>query len=155
MHVVEADTRSYQRVTFDMYFALLYIVALHGFSATKVLLILWINYTLAKRLPRAYLPAITWIFNISILIANELYRGYPFGPIADFLLPWSASSKDPSSKDHQVNRGSILDGYGGLVSRWEVLFNITVLRLISFNFDYYWSNDRVRDNALEVCLHMG
>lgn len=25
------------------------------------------------------------------------------------------------------------------MSRWEVLFNITILRLISFNLDYHWS----------------
>jgi len=31
-----------------------------------------------------------------------------------------------------------------------VLFNICVLRLISFNFDYYWSFDRRATSPIEV-----
>lgn len=46
--------------------------------------------------------------------------------------------------------GAWLDSYGGLVARWEVLFNITILRLISFNLDYYWSIDKRGANGLEV-----
>lgn len=151
VHNIEANTRLNQRLTFDVSFAAFFIAALHGFSALKVLLILYINYTLAKRLPRVYLPAATWIFNIGILVANELYRGYQFGAIANFFLPWSASPESPSTKDHQINWGSTLDSYGGLVPRWEVLFNFTTLRLISFNFDYYWSYNRIGESSLEVC----
>lgn len=148
---VEANARLIRRVTFDVYFAALFLVALHGFSALKVLLILYVNYTLATRLPIAYVPTVTWIFNIGILFANELCNGYPFGKLADFLLPWSASNEAPLEKEVFENWGTFLDGYGGLIPRWEIQFNITVLRLISFNLDFYWSSSRVGGSPVEVC----
>ncbi|KAF2085396.1 putative glycerol:H+ symporter [Saccharata proteae CBS 121410] len=125
-----ADARLEQRVSFDYVFALIFVFALHGSSALKVLLILYVNYKLATALPKDYVPAATWIFNIGILFANELYRGYPIANIASFF------SSDSAGSD---NWGALLDSYGGIIPRWEVLFNITVLRLISFNLDYYWS----------------
>ncbi|KAG4302389.1 hypothetical protein PCK1_001371 [Pneumocystis canis] len=36
---------------------------------------------------------------------------------------------------------SFLDRYEGLIPRWQIHFNITVLRLISYNLDYYWSKN--------------
>lgn len=147
---IEAENRLSRRVTFDVCFAALFLVALHGVSAFKVLLILYMNYTFTKRLPRSYLPAVTWIFNVGILFANELCKGYPLGSIANYILSWSGPL-DLSEKDTQVNWGSVLDSYGGLVPRWEILFNFTVLRLISFNFDFYWSYSRVGESPLEVC----
>lgn len=148
----EADVRSNQRITFDVYFAALFISVLHGFSALKVFAILYMNYNLAKRLPRAYLPAATWIFSVGILLTNELCRGYPFGPIFDSLLPWSASLRDTSVNNHQLDWGDFLDSYGGLIPRWEVLFKFTILRMISFNFDFYWNNNRPGESLLEVCF---
>lgn len=128
-----------QRVSFDYAFAILYLLILHGFSAFKVLFILHINYRLAKELPRKYIPPATWTFNIAILFANELCQGYSYRAIAKYiatpLIRWA----------------TWMDSYGGLVSRWEVLFNITILRLISFNLDYYWSVDKRKANSLEVC----
>jgi len=50
------------------------------------------------------------------------------------------------------NWGQVLDSYGGLIPRWEILFNITVLRLISFNLDYYWSFNFGSSSPLEVCI---
>ena len=141
----DSDSRLNQRISFDAGFSLLFIFALHGFSAVKVLLILYINYNVATRLERKYVPVVTWIFNIGILFANELGRGYPFTNIADATLPWS-TSEEPKS-----NWGTVLDSYGGLIPRWEILFNVTVLRLMSFNFDYYWSLDRNGSSAIEVC----
>ncbi|KAF2096498.1 glycerol:H+ symporter [Rhizodiscina lignyota] len=125
-----ADARMEQRISYDFGFALLFIAALHGFSALKVLLILYINYQIATALPKRYVPLLTWLFNIGILFANELGRGYPFANVFGFL-----------SAAGLPNWGETFDRFGGLVPRWDVLFNLTVLRLISFNFDYYWSLD--------------
>jgi len=47
------------------------------------------------------------------------------------------------------NFGHTLDSYGGLIPRWEVLFNFTILRLISFNLDYYWSLNTRTSSPLE------
>ncbi|KAL2021404.1 hypothetical protein VTK56DRAFT_7157 [Thermocarpiscus australiensis] len=146
-----AEARLRQRRSFDYAFAILYLVVLHGFSAAKILLILAVNYKLAKGLPRRYIPAATWVFNICILFANELCEGYKFRDIALLVSgpPAKDAVIDPSAL---VRFGEWLDSYGGLMSRWEILFNITVLRLISFNLDYYWSLDRRSSSPIEKQL---
>ncbi|KAL8699209.1 MAG: hypothetical protein Q9201_006137 [Fulgogasparrea decipioides] len=146
---LEADARLDRRVRFDVGFACVYLVALHGSSALKVFTILYINYTLAKNLPRSYVPLGTWILNIGILFANELCKGYPYAEIARSLLLWDTTSQSASEEKARQNWGALLDSYGGLLPRWEILFNITVLRLISFNLDYCWSLDRSGGSPLE------
>ena len=143
------DARLQQRVSFDFWFAILFIIALHGFSALKIILILFTNYILAKTMPRKYMPAATWIFNIAILFANELGHGYPYARIAAMLSPFRLSR--PAAKGFQQrNWGNFMDDLGGLIPRWEVLFNITILRLISFNLDYYWSLNLRGASPVEV-----
>lgn len=144
----EVEARLNRRVAFDLCFAALFFVALHGFSALKILLILYINFTLATRLPVAQVPLATWVFGIGILFANEFGQGYSIGRLAEVLLPFGASieGRGPAS-----NWGSVLDGFGGLIPRWEIFFKFTVLRLISFNFDYYWSITLSGGCPLEVC----
>jgi hypothetical protein len=136
-----------QRASFDFGFALIFLVALHGFSAIKVLTILFANYCIATRLPRKYAPAATWIFNVSTLFANELSEGYKYAKMAAYISPIAVDGAETSLHSW----GSWLDSYGGIMSRWEILFNLTVLRLISFNLDYYWSLDRRGGSPIEVC----
>ena len=143
-----ADARKEQRISFDLYFAITFITALHGVSALKVLLILYVNFKIATDLPRKYVPAFTWIFNIAILFANELSHGYAFEKIAVMLSP--SQNLSMGNELALVNWGKKIDGYGGIIPRWEVLFKITVLRLISFNFDYYWSLNQRGSSSLEV-----
>ena len=141
---ISPDQRLDQRITFDVAFGLIFLLALHGSSAVKVLLILYINYNIATKLETRYVPLATWVFNIGMLFANELGQGYPYSAIAGFIAPGSQPTKESSW-------GAILDSYGGLLPRWEVLFNVTVLRLISFNMDYYWSLNRAGGSPIEVC----
>ncbi|KAF4595403.1 Membrane bound O-acyl transferase, MBOAT [Ophiocordyceps camponoti-floridani] len=135
--------RLLERVSFDYYFAILFLVILHGVSALKVLAILHINYRIAKGLPRRFVPAATWVFNIGILFANDIYQGYHLKPMAARFAPGDSNL---------VRWAGWLDGHGGLMARWEVLFNISVLRLISFNMDYYWSFDGRHAESLEKQL---
>jgi membrane-bound O-acyltransferase GUP1_2 len=138
-----ADARLDHRTSFDFYFGLTLIAALHGFSSLKVFLILYANYRLGKGLHRGNVPMVTWIFNISVLFANEFCRGYPYARISHSL-GFIGSS----------DWGAWLDAHGGLIPRWEVLFNFTILRMISFNMDYYWSlnsnGSTSASNPLEV-----
>lgn len=144
------DARMNQRASFDYGFALVFLAALHGFSALKVILILYLNFSIATRLPRQFVPVATWIFNIGTLFANELSDGYKFAKIAHFFSSDEPGILEKGTELH--NWGTFLDSYGGIMSRWEILFNITVLRLISYNFDYYWSLDRRAGSPLEVWL---
>jgi hypothetical protein len=138
-----------QRASFDFGWALVFLAAVHGFSIFKVLLILYTNYSLATRLPKKYIPAVTWIFNIGILFANELSDGYKYQEMATFFSPADAKLPPGSAI---YNWGTWMDYYSGIIPRWEILFNLTVLRLISFNLDYYWSLDRRSSSPIEVCL---
>ncbi|KAL4921535.1 MBOAT, membrane-bound O-acyltransferase family-domain-containing protein [Aspergillus aurantiobrunneus] len=141
------DARAARRIQFDHYFALVFITALHGISAVKILVVLYLNYKIAKRLPRKYVPAATWSFCIGTLFANEFCGGYPLERIVTFLTP---AAGDRTGKDSAlVQWARYLDSFGGLMPRWEVLFKITILRLISFNMDYYWSLDCPASSPIE------
>ena len=140
-----AEARSKARINFDLYFALLFISVLHGFSALKILLILYINFNIAMQLPKKAIPLATWIFNIGVLFANELAHGYSYSQFAEAMLPFPMA----------LTLSKSFDQFGGLIPRWEILFNITVLRLIAFNLDYYWSLDRDRAGSpVEVCVFL-
>ncbi|KAJ5093854.1 Membrane bound O-acyl transferase MBOAT [Penicillium angulare] len=143
------DAQLKQRMRFDFVFGLIFITVLHGISALKVLLILFINYRIGKRLPRSYVPAATWIFNVGILFANELSGGYPLERMAKLFAPGSVTPGETDSVI--VQWAQALDSMGGLMPRWEVLFKVTVLRLISFNMDYYWSVEYPSSSPIEVC----
>jgi hypothetical protein len=53
---------------------------LHGLNALKILLIIFINYLLAKRLKGSRLSVImTWVFNGAVLFGNEVFEGWKFG----------------------------------------------------------------------------
>lgn len=138
----EGEARMRQRLSFDSVFVVVFLFALHGFSAFKVFFILYLNYNIATRLPRRYVPAATWIFNICTLFANELSDGYKYEKIAAFL-------SGPENGITSRNWGTWLDDHSGIIPRWEIPFNISVLRLISFNLDYYWSLDTT-SSPLEV-----
>ncbi|KAJ5669697.1 Glycerol uptake protein 1 [Penicillium macrosclerotiorum] len=142
---ITGDVQLEQRMRFDFGFGLIFITALHGISALKVLLILFVNYKIGKALPRSYVPAATWTFNICILFANELCGGYPLEVLATILAPKTTGSKTSLL----VEWAKSLDNFGGIMPRWEVLFKVTVLRLISFNMDFYWSIDYSAASPIE------
>ncbi|KAG8969855.1 glycerol transporter [Tulasnella sp. 419] len=108
------------RIPFSLSFSILMLFALHGFSILKILCILSFNYLIGKSLRNTPVaPFATWAFNIAVLFMNEIYDGYRFGDIHGGL--------------------EFLDNVKGLHPRWNIGFNITVLRLISFNMDSYWA----------------
>ena len=145
--IAAGEARFTRRMRSDFYFALVFILALHGVSAFKVLFLFYVNYKIGRTLPRPYIPAATWIFNICILFANELCKGYPFAQIALFLSP---SAGVPGEESALVQWARSLDSFGGIMPRWEILFNIAILRMISFNMDYYWSLDYPATSPIEV-----
>lgn len=140
--IVGGEIRLANRIRFDFYFALVFIIALHGSSAAKVLFFLYVNYKIGKTLPRSAVPAVTWTFNICTMFANELCAGYPYERVAMFFGFGQQSAL--------VQCGRALDSFGGIMPRWEVLFNIAILRMISFNMDYYWSLDYPASSPIEV-----
>lgn len=140
-HLPAGYFRLEQRASFDFVFAIAFLFVIYGFSALKVMTILFINFQVATKLPRRYVPLATWLFNVGTLFANELLSGYRLHVIGKYIAaPGSAF----------LVWGEWAEGFSGILGRWEVLFNITVLRLISFNMDYYWSIDKRNSDPIEV-----
>ncbi|ORX62945.1 glycerol uptake protein 1 [Hesseltinella vesiculosa] len=105
--------------------SLIILFGLHGTSALKILVIVTLSYSIAKVTGASYWnPILTWTFNLGILFLNEWQNGYEFGAISPGL-GW-------------------LDEYGGALRRWHILFKFVMLRLISFNMDYYWQAQKPR-----------
>ncbi|KAK9371232.1 MBOAT, membrane-bound O-acyltransferase family-domain-containing protein [Lipomyces kononenkoae] len=112
-----ANAFGIRRLMFDVLFAAVFLAVLHGFSTIKILVIYVANFLISKSFEKKTGMLVTWIFNIIILFLNERYEGYKFGSLVTGL--------------------GILDSYCGLLPRWDVNFNFSVLRMISYNYDYY------------------
>ncbi|KAG6034076.1 hypothetical protein E4U41_006705, partial [Claviceps citrina] len=153
-----SSARLEQRASFDFAFAMLFLIVLHGVSAAKVLAILWLNFRIGRTLPRRHVPVATWAFNIATLFANELCGGYPLRNVAGYVSPpvpvavatGAASGAGEVADSPLMRAGAWLDSFGGIHARWEVLFNITILRLISYNMDYYWSLGKGNGSSIEL-----
>ncbi|CAE6335175.1 unnamed protein product [Rhizoctonia solani] len=104
------------RTPFLLVFSLLMLAGLHGTSALKIVAILAANYWISM----FKMPALTWIFNGVVLFTSNWYEGFQFGSMHGAL--------------------ASLDSLPGFYPRWHVSFNITMLRLLSFNMDYYWAS---------------
>ncbi|MES1907078.1 MAG: hypothetical protein MHM6MM_000264 [Cercozoa sp. M6MM] len=63
-------------------------------------------------------PLLTWTFVSVVMFCNERYNGYSFGSLLGQSFAW-------------------LDEYRGEIP-WHWLFNLVVLRMISFNVDRHW-----------------
>jgi protein-cysteine N-palmitoyltransferase HHAT len=120
-----------RRVVFDVVFAIVFLTCLHSTSIIKILVIVTANYLISFFHPNSIAnPILTWVFNIGVLFANEYFQGYRFR----LILPWLIAGEGAGvgyAMDHLFG--------GGLLPRWEITFKITVLRLISYNIDYYWA----------------
>lgn len=76
----------YQKIPFLVTISLVILFVLHGISAFKVLLILYLNYELHNLTGLSrFTPYAIWSFNIVILFSNEIFDGYAFGKISPFL----------------------------------------------------------------------
>ncbi|KAF5393368.1 hypothetical protein D9757_000507 [Collybiopsis confluens] len=124
--VIRVPTNESHLIVYDVVASLLFLTGLHGSSVVKVLAILTLNFLVAKACRGAKVgPVVTWIFNIGILFLNDRYDGYRFGAIH----PWL------EFLDQEI--------YEGFYPRWYISFNITMLRLVSFNMDFYWACRKV------------
>ncbi|KAG4304211.1 hypothetical protein PORY_002392 [Pneumocystis oryctolagi] len=111
-----------RRTLYNIFFSLIFLIVLHGTSVIKIYIIAYLSYCISCIFSNTKLnPALTWFFNIGIVFLNDIYKGYSFGSIYYGL--------------------TFLDRYNGLVPRWQIYFNFTMLRLISYNLDFYWSKN--------------
>nr|XP_018259356.1 glycerol transporter [Kwoniella dejecticola CBS 10117]OBR81514.1 glycerol transporter [Kwoniella dejecticola CBS 10117] len=115
-----------QRLKLIAAFSTAMIVLLHGFSSLKILVILFLNYRLSKIriLNEGFLkkvwPGILIVLNMGVLFLNDRHQGYRFGELHAAL--------------------GTFDKWEGMLPRWHISFNITMMRMVSFGIDYLWSN---------------
>lgn len=109
------------RARFIAVFAVGMLFGLHGWSVFKILAILAANYLAIKAQKPATLdklwPGVIICANMGVLLLSRKYHGYHFSLIHDSL--------------------GALDRMNGILS-WEISFNFSVLRIISFALDYHW-----------------
>lgn len=125
-----------QRMSFLVVASLSILFLLHGVSAFKILAILYVNYQIPSRLGASRItPFAVWTFNVGVMFANEIFDGYKFGRILPVL--------------------SLLDDgrIAGLMPRWHVMFNISMLRLISFSIDWYWAQKDAGNSTSDPGSH--
>ncbi|KAI9629437.1 hypothetical protein KEM48_012906 [Puccinia striiformis f. sp. tritici PST-130] len=114
-----------KRVHFQSISSAVILTALHGTSVIKILVIVSLNYLISRlsfSSPLNRLPSVLiWTTNLIILFANDYWDGYRFS--------------------HLSNSLGFLDNglYRGLIPRWQIGFNISMLRLISYGLDYQWA----------------
>ncbi|KAG0245828.1 MBOAT, membrane-bound O-acyltransferase family-domain-containing protein [Mortierella sp. GBAus27b] len=133
---LKSPLQTLYRTYFFLAFSGAYLYYMFGNSIIKIVAIVTINYLIAKLGGSSRLmPALTWTFNIAILFMNEKYQGYTFASLHESLA-W-------------------LDENTGLNSRWDVNFNFTMLRLVSFNLDYYWSLRQTRESSSKEDKEVG
>nr|XP_019049776.1 glycerol transporter [Kwoniella bestiolae CBS 10118]OCF28706.1 glycerol transporter [Kwoniella bestiolae CBS 10118] len=111
-----------RRLKFIVGFSTFMIILLHGFSSLKIFLILSLNYYISK-LPitgplKRIWPAVLIVLNIGVLFVNERNDGFRYGELHAAL--------------------GTLDNWSGLLPRWHISFNITMMRMVSFGIDYLW-----------------
>lgn len=101
-----------KRSHFDAVVAVVFLFAVHGVNLLKYALLVAFNYAIPRILPQKMAAVVTWTFGVLSLF------------IVDRIHPLSTGV------------GLIDSGFKGLVERWDVFFNFTVLRMVSFNMDY-------------------
>lgn len=102
-----------KRTYFDCGCGLLFLLAVHGVNVWKIGIHVSVMYLISRHIKNRKLAIwLTWIYGILTLFVNDRYRNFKIG--IDF----------------------IDNGFTGIMARWDVNFNFTLLRLISFNYDY-------------------
>ncbi|KAK0534500.1 glycerol transporter [Tilletia horrida] len=111
------------RLPFLTTFSAIFLLALHGTNALKILAFAGVNYALAHRCgdmldARLVVPAV-WAFNVGALFLAHWTEG----------LPWRLFGAS----------FAWLDDHTGLLPRWFINYNISMLRLVSFALDCHWA----------------
>lgn len=101
------------RTSFDLAFGLIYLIALHGVNVLKIFFHVVVMFLVARKLSNIKVAKISlWVYGIFTLFANDKL--------------WDCSF-----------HVSFLDAsFKGIIHRWDVFYNFTLLRMLSFALDY-------------------
>lgn len=114
----------HRRTTFDLAFGIVYLFALHGTFVVKIALHVVIMYLMATRIPDTKVARISlWIYGVLTLFLNDKLRNVP------------------------LNIDAIDNGFHGIIERWDVFYNFTLLRMLSFGLDHLEKKDNSKSDA--------
>lgn len=118
-----------KRSYFDFGFGLIFLFGVHGFNCLKILLHLSINYALGRYISNKKLAlALTWGYGLLALFLNDKYWNFKWGvAFIDY-------------------------GFKGIIERWDVFFNFNLLKMLSFNFDYFEKVNALHNNKKDIPL---
>ena len=107
------------KISFDFACGLVFVCFMYGINSVKLLTHAFIFFTLVHSLKRKRLTAAfaIWSYGIFALFINQRIKSFPFNNIAIILSPMD-------------------QWYKGIVPRWELFFNFTLLRLLSYSMDF-------------------
>ncbi|EDO19415.1 hypothetical protein Kpol_1002p62 [Vanderwaltozyma polyspora DSM 70294] len=119
------------KIRFDFFFGIFFLIVAHGVNSLRVFAHMFIMYLIAHlfKSQRRIATILSWTYGISSLFINDNYRSYPFGDILPFLSPLDSSFK-------------------GIIERWDVFFNFSLLRMLSYNMDYLERYHTLKSNDL-------
>ncbi|WFC95807.1 glycerol transporter [Malassezia brasiliensis] len=103
--------------------------AMHGSNAPKLLALALGNYALARQSTRLVpwaARAAVWVYNCAMLFLVFYTAGVPYARIAPSLA-WLVRA--------QLTQ----DAYAGLLPRWYINYNFSMLRFVSYALDYQWA----------------
>ncbi|CCF56973.1 hypothetical protein KAFR_0B06760 [Kazachstania africana CBS 2517] len=127
--------KTLSKLRFDFIFGLIFLFAAHGVNAVRIIIHILIMHSISHffKKNKTVAASLTWLYGISTLFINDKYREYPFGNILSILSPLDHSFK-------------------GIIERWDVFFNFTLLRLLSYNLDYLerWNSQFMKDTPVET-----
>ena len=126
------DVRMHRRTQFDVIFGLIFVTVLHGITIVNLMCFILANYGIVKFFPRPYVPAATWIFNLALLFARNIPSINPSLQNIVVLIPQKSMFTQWIISTVQ---------FKGLMPGWSIVIKTIILRMISFNMDYYWSMD--------------
>jgi len=108
-----------------------FVVFLHGGKSIWPLAIAAVVYLIGHVFRGSrWNPVLTWTFCLAMVFASDYFRGFQ---------GWSWA-RTPLG---------FLDGMGNGVYAWQTQFNLTMLRLVSFNMERYWANSGGKDKQKE------
>lgn len=101
------------RISLDLWMGIAFLFLVHGFNLARLAIHFAVMYAIGRFGP-SYRVAVAslWVYGIGSLFFNERFASTPLG------IP------------------AIDSGFTGLVKRWDVSYNFSLLRMISFNVDY-------------------
>lgn len=111
------------RRQFDLGFGLFFLVGMHGFNSLKIVAHVLIMFAIGRTSTKNQIvcQCLLWGYGLSTLFINDRFKAVPFGI-------------------------EFMDNFRGLISRWDVFFNFTLLRMLSFNIDYIKAQQKVSND---------